>query len=402
MSIQESSGRLNLLGAIAACLPPLRENASFKGRRVQEAIDATEFRREQDLMNQDCEKYKAIIQKIKVKEPHIFESSIVTMSRTIDKVRATCPVINEDIYVTHPNLPRSIQFNADGKVLVHFSKVNQHDSTLCEPGAKKVPVFTMDYDTGKWFCSYTELCERIAEITEFNFKRTQNLPHFNRLISCIKYKKIINGKVCTATRFTLELGESGDLLELCSKYSLPLDDKLRIAGQIIEGIMALHAANLLHRDIKMENIFIDAEGNAIIGDLDSVCSCDSNRKGDFYPTYAYCSPEFAEAVLKNQDVSEFVNTKLDMFALGCLLYHLFIGPLPWVSPPYQNETTEEWQVRLFKGIIEKTKTLNSWFPEPKYIMLHHVIWRLLAYNPDERPSATDVKDVFDAIKRGLS
>ena len=78
--------------------------------------------------------------------------------------------------------------------------------------------------------------------------------------------------------FVTELMSSGTLKEFCSKYPIPLKTIKRYCKDILECIHYLHTKEedpakgvkreLIHRDIKCENIFINAQGKSIkIGDL---------------------------------------------------------------------------------------------------------------------------------------
>lgn len=79
--------------------------------------------------------------------------------------------------------------------------------------------------------------------------------------------------------FVTELMTSGTLKEFCSKYPIPLKTIKRYCREILDCISYLHTQEeastgevvkktLIHRDIKCENIFINAQGKSIkIGDL---------------------------------------------------------------------------------------------------------------------------------------
>lgn len=382
--------RISLEGSHVEIAPKPIETKEEKKAKEEAAILA----REQELMAQDLVRFKNKVEWIQAKQPHILGPTIVKICRFIEKYRADNPVISVDEYIRESESGRNIQFNADGKVIIHFSRTDLGDQILCKNPFWKVPVYSMDYDTGKWFCSYSEICERKAAIAKCNFQRTRHLPYFNKMISSAEYFRKNEDKVITVTRFTLELAECGNLRTLVKNNVLTLGEKLNIACQIAEGLAALHGENLLHRDIKMENILVDDDGNATIGDLDTVCRFNSERRKSSLASYPYNSPEVAAAHLRDEDFTKDINTKFDMFSFGCMLHELFIGPLPWNHEYNANESHETTQVRILTEIGLKTKKLNSWFPEPKDNLLHYMIWRLLAHEPSERPSATDVKAIL--------
>ena len=69
----------------------------------------------------------------------------------------------------------------------------------------------------------------------------------------------------------------GDLLErLRSQHGCRIsEDAARFyAASLIEGLEALHSANILHRDVKPPNVLIDGKGNAKLGDFGFAKQCD--------------------------------------------------------------------------------------------------------------------------------
>src|SRR5262249_28338463 len=65
-----------------------------------------------------------------------------------------------------------------------------------------------------------------------------------------------------------ELCEGGSLRQLIQDEApLPLDDALALAAEVLEGLAAIHALGVVHRDVKPENVFLTADGHAKVGDL---------------------------------------------------------------------------------------------------------------------------------------
>jgi len=98
--------------------------------------------------------------------------------------------------------------------------------------------------------------------------------------------------------------------------------------QIITGMSAVHAKNILHRDLKGANIIRKTNGDIVIVDFglskatNSALASASQVRG-LKGTPAYCSPE-ADTPLKQTPAS-------DVFTMGIILYELLSGFLPWAG-----------------------------------------------------------------------
>src|SRR5215475_4253757 len=115
---------------------------------------------------------------------------------------------------------------------------------------------------------------------------------------------------------------------------LPLGDALRFARQIAGSLAAAHARDIVHRDLKPENIFLvrDAEtqGGERTKIIDfGVCKMGSGdpmltEVGAMIGTPVYMSPEQCRG-------SGEVDARSDVYAFGCLLFHLITGRPPFVG-----------------------------------------------------------------------
>lgn len=126
----------------------------------------------------------------------------------------------------------------------------------------------------------------------------------------------------------MELVEGEPLYRL---LPLDLDRALRLARQIAEGLSAAHARGIIHRDLKVENVIVTADGAAKILDFglakpvlaaerDPAISDDGQVVG----TPRAMSPEQAQG--------RAVDLRSDLFSFGVLLYEMTTGASPFAGP----------------------------------------------------------------------
>ncbi len=130
----------------------------------------------------------------------------------------------------------------------------------------------------------------------------------------------VDGKTFIAMAF-LE-GES--LEEHISRGPLSIKDTLDFARQTADGLQAAHTKGVLHRDIKPANILISPEGRATIMDFGLARLTEASRLTKFdtaMGTVAYMSPEQAQGME--------VDSRTDIWALGCVIYEMVSGQRPF-------------------------------------------------------------------------
>jgi serine/threonine-protein kinase len=118
----------------------------------------------------------------------------------------------------------------------------------------------------------------------------------------------------------MELLLGRDLKSLLEGGALgPLSERLRLVTEVAAGMAMVHAAGLVHRDLKPGNIHVTPEGAAKIMDFGLVRLSDSDmtRTGMVMGSPAYMSPE--------QLRGEHVDARSDVFALGAVFYEMLTG-----------------------------------------------------------------------------
>ncbi|KAL5015972.1 hypothetical protein ScPMuIL_005561 [Solemya velum] len=169
---------------------------------------------------------------------------------------------------------------------------------------------------------------------------------------------------------------------------------VNIASQIAQGTGYLHARDIIHKDLKSKNIFLE-NGKVVITDfgLFNVTKlCHGNRKGDWLSIppgwLCYLSPEIIRSL---QARSQHSNSELDftqksdVYAFGTVLYELLCFELPFKKQPPESII---WQVG--RGIKQSLGNIPA-SKDVKDILM--MCW---SYKPDDRP---DFSQILKALGR---
>ncbi|MDI3279649.1 protein kinase, partial [Arthrobacter sp. AL08] len=93
---------------------------------------------------------------------------------------------------------------------------------------------------------------------------------------------------------------------------------LALIDPVVQGLGAAHAAGLIHRDVKPENVLIADDGRIKIGDFGLARAVTtSTSTGTLIGTVGYLSPEL---VLGKQ-----ADTRSDIYSVGIMLYEMLTG-----------------------------------------------------------------------------
>jgi serine/threonine protein kinase len=180
------------------------------------------------------------------------------------------------------------------------------------------------------------------------------------------------GESAGCVYMTQELAAGRDLRKiLADPGHLPLRRALAIGRQICDGLSHAHARGIVHRDMSPGNIVVDAEDQVKITDfgLASSPQVAEDSEAPIAGTPGYMAPE--------QLLTKIVDARSDIFAVGCILYQMLSGRLP-----FPGETVN--------SIVEKT--LNVFPPGPSLIRedlprpLDRIVERAMRKDPGERYS----------------
>ncbi|MFG2560922.1 serine/threonine-protein kinase [Streptomyces sp. NPDC048496] len=155
-----------------------------------------------------------------------------------------------------------------------------------------------------------------------------------------------------------------------------------VAGQIAAGLAAAHRQGVIHRDIKPGNLMQDADGTVKIGDFGIARFVDEastalTGAGQIVGTSLYLAPERA--------LGRPAGPASDVYALGCVLYQLLVG-----EPPFQAGNA----AALLHLHVTAPPTPPSLRRPELPGAFEEQLLRMLAKQPEDRPSAQDVADWF--------
>ncbi|XP_071093089.1 serine/threonine-protein kinase 36-like [Haliotis cracherodii] len=188
-------------------------------------------------------------------------------------------------------------------------------------------------------------------------------PHIIQLLDSFETKDdiVVVIELATGELFSVLIDEGGFA-----------EDKVRdISCQMSSALYYLHAHRVLHRDLKPENVLIGKGGVIKLCDFGFARAMgrDSYYAKTIKGTPLYMAPELMDETSYTE--------KVDLWALGCIMYELFVGRPPFCSmSPYV----------LHKMIVEEPVTWPNNFPSE----LKDLLQELLIKNPRERSSWPDI------------
>ncbi len=192
--------------------------------------------------------------------------------------------------------------------------------------------------------------------------------------------------------FAMELLEGGTLQQRL-EYPRPLSigAAVRIAREIAQGLQVAHERGLIHRDIKPANIWLESpRGRVKILDFGLARQVDVKsgltHSGEIVGTPHFMSPEQARGRANDP--------RTDLFSLGCVLYRMTTGKLPFVG--------ESLLATLTAIAVDKPTPVIRLNPQVPHA-LADLIERLLEKDPAGRPaSAGEVIEELTTIERDLA
>lgn len=153
----------------------------------------------------------------------------------------------------------------------------------------------------------------------------------------------------------------------CNTMSL---NKIQIILDICEGIKCLHSCNTIHNNLKLENVLLNEDGTSAISDygINTVKLRDTYNK----EYYEFQSPE--------QIMDKEVDTKTDIWSIGCIFYFLLRS-----QKPFECKSLYNLQCQILSGkytLFVTTKTFRN------------IIDSLIVVDPNKRMKIDEIISTF--------
>jgi len=172
----------------------------------------------------------------------------------------------------------------------------------------------------------------------------------------------------------MDYARNGDLLEFInSKKRLTEEEAREIFIQLIEALEYTHNKNIIHRDIKLENILLSENNEVIVGDwgFAGYWSNDKKIKCNWGSIF-YAAPEIFIG-------QEYTGPEIDIWSLGVVLYAMITGRLP-----FTGANNEEVAMNIIEG--------NFKLPSSCSKSLSNLLRSMLTVDSRFRINMNDIKE----------
>ncbi|WVR03341.1 hypothetical protein IAU60_000332 [Kwoniella sp. DSM 27419] len=193
-------------------------------------------------------------------------------------------------------------------------------------------------------------------------------PHVVRFSDCFEDEENVY--------MLLELCENGSLMDLLKRRRRFTEPEARyFLVQLIGACQYMHQTNVIHRDLKLGNLFLDVDMNVKVGDLGLAALIENpgDRKKTICGTPNYIAPEVLF------DTANGHSFEVDIWSVGVILYTLLIG-----KPPFQTKDV--------KAIYKRIKENRYEFPAEREISgsAQALIRTILNSDPEKRPTLDQI------------
>lgn len=170
---------------------------------------------------------------------------------------------------------------------------------------------------------------------------------------------------------------------------LPPEQVLRIAIEVLRGLEVIHAAGMIHRDLKPHNLMLMPDGRMVILDFglvkDTLRPNDLTQAGMAMGSPLHIAPEQAMGQGK-------IDARADLYSLATVMYQLLTG-----RPPYDGTAAEVLHKQL---VAPMPAIVSSRGPVPPSLI--EIVRKAMSKKPGDRyPSAADMRATCECVQASL-
>lgn len=183
--------------------------------------------------------------------------------------------------------------------------------------------------------------------------------------------------------YFMEYFNGGDLLDFIMETVVPETLVREMAVRVLRAIRYMHGLGWVHRDIKLENIFLSGSGDCpdtFLGDLGMAAQGDvfSNPLGSL----PYCAPEI---LIPAQGAGIRYGAPVDMWAFGVTVFAMLTCQMPFPDP-------KSCYTEFVSAVANERWSSDAMIDAGCSDDARDLIMRLLKANPDERLTAEEALD----------
>ncbi|KAM9468482.1 serine/threonine-protein kinase SIK2 isoform 1-T1 [Clarias gariepinus] len=224
----------------------------------------------------------------------------------------------------------------------------------------------------------TEVAIKIIDKTQLDSVNLEKIYREVKIMKMLDHPHIIKLYQVMETKNMLylvtEYAKNGEIFDYLAKHGrLSEPEARRKFWQILSAVEYCHNRNVVHRDLKAENLLLDGHMNIKIADFGFA---NFFQAGKPLATWCGSPPYAAPEVFEGQ---QYEGPQLDIWSLGVVLYVLVCGALPFDGPslPVLRQRVLEGRFRIPYFMTEECE---------------HLIRRMLVLDPSKRLSVAQIKE----------
>jgi len=208
----------------------------------------------------------------------------------------------------------------------------------------------------------------------------------------------------------MEFHNGGDLMHHIQQEIRFDEERARFyAAEILCGLEFLHSNTIIYRDLKLDNVLLDAQGHIHLADF-GMCKTEMNRENGLASTFCgtpdYIAPEIVQGHKYNHSV--------DFWSFGVLLFEMLTGQSPFhgetedelfesivKEQPFYPKNLSREAISCLNALLERNPRLRLGMPEcPRggiraHVFFKSVMWSRLEKRQAPPPFKPSVKNVTD-------